>query len=89
MLRKLIAATLLLSAGAHATTIHVPGDQPTIQAGIDAAQKGDIVQVAPGTFGERINFRGKAIKVRGPGPVRSIVNPKVGSSGRRRVVTFS
>ena len=30
--------------------IHVPGDQPTIQAGIDAAEDGDIVLVADDTY---------------------------------------
>jgi hypothetical protein len=44
-------------------TIHVPGDYPTIQAGINAANNGDIVLVADGLYYENINFNGKAITV--------------------------
>jgi len=44
-------------------TIHVPADQQTIQGAINAANNGDTVLVAPGTYYENINFMGKAITV--------------------------
>jgi len=51
-----------------ADVIHVPGDYPTIQEGIDAALGGDIVEIADGTytgFGNKdLDFFGKAITVR-------------------------
>jgi hypothetical protein len=45
------------------TIINVPGDQPTIQAGIDIAVDGDTVLVQPDTYIENINYNGKNITV--------------------------
>ena len=44
--------------------INVPGDYPTIQAGINAASDGDTVLVQPGTYIENITFDGKNIVVK-------------------------
>ncbi len=43
--------------------IHVPADQPSIQAGINAAANGDTVLVAESLYYENIYFKGKAITV--------------------------
>ncbi len=81
------AVTVLLAAivapVANAVIINVPGDQPTIQAGIDVAVNGDDVVVAPGTYFETINFLGKAITLRSSdGPEVTIIDANFdGGSG--------
>jgi len=50
---------------APAAELHVPSQYPTIQAAIQAANHGDSVIVAPGTYREALNLLGKRITVRG------------------------
>jgi hypothetical protein len=60
---------------AFATILHVPTEQPTIQAAINAAAAGDTVLIAPGTYFENINFSGKAITVTSEqGPAVTIID---------------
>jgi hypothetical protein len=55
----------------------------SVQAAIDAAVDGDVITVAPGEYGEDIDFHGKAIAVVGSGP-GSVLR----GSGSGPVVTF-
>ena len=77
---------LIVSSAAAATVIHVPADQPTIQAGINAASNGDTVLVAAGTYSENINFLGKAITVKSSGGAKVTI---IDGGKLAPVVTFS
>jgi ASPM-SPD-2-Hydin domain-containing protein len=81
-----ICTSLIIGSTRAATVIHVPADKATIQAGINAAIKGDTVLVSPGTYNENINFRGKAITVKSSmGPKVTIID----GGGVSAVVTFA
>jgi hypothetical protein len=62
-----LASVLFLPARASASaTIRVPADYPTIQAGVDAANPGDTISVAAGTFSEQVTI-GKNLTLTGTG----------------------
>lgn len=53
--------TVSVSVNAAHATIRVPQDQPTIQAGINAAADGDLVLIAPGTYTEQLTLANKSV----------------------------
>ncbi|MGP0019552.1 MAG: right-handed parallel beta-helix repeat-containing protein [Candidatus Sulfotelmatobacter sp.] len=86
-MHRVLCLCLLISLSTIATaaTINVPADQPTIQSGINAANNGDVVLVAPGTYIENINFNGKAIVVKSSGGAKVTF---IDGFGLNSVVTF-
>ncbi len=68
-----ILLIVLVSSDAPAVVIQVPGDYPTIQDGIDAANAGDVVVVAAGTYYEEITLKA-GVAVMGAGEGESIID---------------
>jgi hypothetical protein len=75
-------SALVLVLPVHSAIIHVPGDYPTIQAGIDAAAAGDTVEVACGTYFETsITLKGGIVLLSTTGDP-SCVTVRPDASGR-------
>jgi hypothetical protein len=66
---------------AHAGTLRVPQDYPTIQQAIDAAADGEIVRVAAGTYDGGLIIEGKAISLIGAGARITIIDPNLTDRG--------
>jgi hypothetical protein len=52
-------------ATAEGATLRVPDDHDTIQAAVDAAEPGDLILVAPGTYEEAVNVETDELTIRG------------------------
>lgn len=70
MFRSSLAVLVLLTSVASASTLRVPKDFATIQAAVDAANSGDTIRIAKGTYFENVVVPvGKNdLTIRGSGP---------------------
>jgi hypothetical protein len=76
MLRRalLLLCAVLGSNFVTAAEIAVPGDYPTLQDAIDAAEQDDVVLIEPGTYEENLILRGD-IELRGRETARTLLMP--------------
>lgn len=90
----LTSLIMLFTLTASGTTIHVPADQPTIQAGIHAASESDTILVAPGNYtgdGNRdLVFNGKdVVLISQNGPEVTIIDCEGSTSSPHRGFAFA
>lgn len=65
---------LLAAFNALAEPLHVPSQFPTIQSAIEAAQPGDEIHIAPGTYRELLSADNKSLTLIGAGPGQTILS---------------
>ena len=85
MLQATIATLSLLSSAALAAEHDVPGDFQNIQQAITAASSGDIINVGPGTWTGRVDFRGKDLWIRSTSGMEATI---LDAQGLSSVVMF-
>ncbi len=73
-----------------AATIHVPGDQPTVQAAVTAASSGDVIVLADGTYSESVTIpNGADLTIRAANATLATVDGGAGSAFSMSAVTAS
>lgn len=69
------------------SALRVPDEYPTIQQAIDAAVRGDVILIAPGTYrgtgNTNVDFRGKEVTVRGAGRDLTLIDCTGAETGFR------
>jgi hypothetical protein len=73
-LSGLIGGVLACGTVAQAAVLKVPQQYATIQAAVNAAQEGDTVRVAAGTYAEHVFISGKAIALVGAGAEQTTID---------------
>lgn len=87
LLYVLVTCAFMFTPVARAAIINVPTDFVAIQAAINAANNGDIIVVAPGTYPESIDFLGKGITLRSSGgPAVTVIDGSASSGSVVRCV---
>ena len=70
-----LSGLVLAPASGTSAVIYVPSEQPTIQAGVNAAAEGDTVIVAPGIYSESVLLYGGPMTLRSQGgPTMTIID---------------
>lgn len=67
-------AWMLVAHTACAAVVHVPAEQPSIQAGIESVATGDTVLVAPGVYFENLDMRGDIVVLGQQGADATVVD---------------
>jgi hypothetical protein len=78
-----LSVALACATAASADVIPVAAGQ-SIQAALDAASAGDVLQLDAGLFGGNVDYKGKAVTIRGVGP-----DSVIEGAGDGPVVTFA
>jgi hypothetical protein len=56
------------------------GDAPTLQAALQSAASGDVIQAEPGVYRESLDFLGKAVHVKGSGTDNTLLDASLAQS---------
>ncbi|MEE2906326.1 MAG: right-handed parallel beta-helix repeat-containing protein [Planctomycetota bacterium] len=81
-----ITALSLLASAVLGTEYEVPGDFPSIQDAVNAASTGDTINVGPGTWPGRLDYRGKDLLIRSTAGIEDTI---LDANGVGTVVIFT